>query len=137
MSDQTVGSGFSEKKNNLVCTKNGAGSHGSNATIIDIGSDPVNPNYAGYSAHIAGVPGSMATSMFGALLPKSGSPLHWDYAGADKCNAGDRLKQILVQGDHPGNVGWPVAPIWTERYNNDDAVFSTYTGTYTSDGAND
>lgn len=67
--------------------------------------------------------------------PMPGTPLHWDYPGQKK-GGYLRLKEIFVEGKHPGNVGWPVAPAWTEQFNSDGGVPSTYNGSFDADGNN-
>lgn len=109
-------------------TDGGAGAGGEAISIGVKGA----PSTAAFEARYTRYPD--LASMFGDLLPLAGQPTHWDAATTRGPAA--RLREIFVEGKHPGNVGWPVAKPWTTAYNADGAVASTYTGSYDVDGAN-
>lgn len=71
------------------------------------------------------------------LEPATGQGIHWSDAG-QKSGAYLRLQEIFeTGGDYvPGNVGWPVAGVWTDAFNPDGGLSTTHTGTYDSDGNN-
>lgn len=81
----------------------------------------------------------LSTSMIESLIPKTTSPMHWNYGTeSQRIGAWRRLKEIFVDGIHPENEGWPVAPIWRARWNANASplVPTTYTGRFDSDGNN-
>lgn len=71
---------------------------------------------------------------FSVMRPKTGTISHWN--SKNKIGAVNRLKEIFVDGRHPGNVGWPVARPWTAQYNKPRGIKSSYTGKYGENGQN-
>ena len=76
------------------------------------------------------------------LIPKATSVMHWSHA--NKIGPWQRLREIA---DHayratlpnkviPGDVGWPVAPAWTKRWNDNGGVVTSYTSKFDPDGKN-
>ncbi len=101
---------------------------------INIGPKPY-IDFASYDQYFAGR--MYYHDSLSAMKPKAGTKLHWNYQPAEaRVGAFERLKQVFVDGDHPGNLGWPVALPFTHQYNNDGGVNSSFSGRYNLDGSN-
>ena len=134
-SSSYMGNGPWSQDHNVATVQNdsdlGAGTTNGGITLRYL--NKTNPDTGPHLEHFDETSG--AAKMFGSLQPKASSPLHWDYAGT-KVGPWERLKEVFVEGVHPGNVGWPVAPVWEDRYNGDGKVPTTYTGVFDVDGNN-
>ena len=111
----------------------GNGKEGSGGVHITIGRDGA--QFDAMLAYVSQVP--TPDSMIEVLYPPPNSPHNWAYSG-QRVGAWRRLKEIFVDGVHPENAGWPVAPIWHARWNaNFTPLLPTmYTGRFDADGNN-
>ena len=127
-----VSRGVTQSDRNIVTTSGNRSRKEPNGILINVGKSN---DFGAELAYISVVPS--ATGMIDTLYPVSGSALDWNYPGV-KAGAWRRLKAIFVEGDHPENVGWPVAPIWHARWNANASPLlpTTYTGDFDADGNN-
>lgn len=109
---------------------------GANGELIDL-EDSASPVLDSQQDFLTGTPNDDA--YFEVMLPKTGTRLHWDYAGGDgKVGCWEHLQDVFDLGLHPENVGWPVAPAWRHMYNLNGhaSVPSDYSGTFDANGDN-
>lgn len=111
-----------------------AGGEGANGIKTTIGScDGAIPSWANHLVYFDLEPTD--TGDIRNLKPKSGTATHWAFGGT-KVGAWERSKEIWADGLVPGNVGWPVAEVWTRLYDPTRSITTTYTGNYDGDGDN-
>lgn len=131
-------SGWQSKARNLVAVTSTAffpGSEGTDGVRIDIGNivNGAVGNYSLYSSYIAGVPTN--TTYIDVLKPVSGSPAHWDFGGT-QIGASTRSREIWVDKNVPGSVGWPVAGYWHTHWDPTNTIGTNHSGVYDADGNN-
>lgn len=108
---------------------------GNNGLLLALGALP-EVDFDRIKNYFSGYPRERGTS-FSVLRPKAGTRVHWDYNGSrKKVGAWKRMKEIFVDGTHPGNVGWPVASPWTSQYNSNRGISSKFSGNYDDSGRN-
>ncbi len=121
---------------NFVARPSAGGQYGqeNGGHLLVIGAKPY-PDFSSYDPWFMGRMNEQES--INSLRPRPGSKLHWDYQPAsERIGAYQRLKEIFVEGKHPGNQGWPVALPFHHQYNFDDSAPSNYTGNYNADGSN-
>jgi hypothetical protein len=105
--------------------------------------DGAKPNYTASDAHfVNGGPRPAADSYVDRLIPKTSSRMHWSHP--DRTGPWERLREIVDQVYReslanpviPADAGWPVAPVWQKRFNDNGGVGTRYTGKFDAEGRN-
>lgn len=131
-----ISGAWATNEKNIVVTKSagtnsGEGTGGREIVIGSVQSGNI-PNYTTYLATYTAVP--TKTGDISALKPLVGTDAHWGHASP--IGAYERSREIWVDKNVPGQVGWPLAGYWHKHWDPSNTVGTTWTGSYSADGAN-
>lgn len=132
-----ISGAWATNESNIVVTKSaptnsGEGTDGREIVIGSVQSGAI-PSYTTYLATFAAVP--TRTGDISQIKPLVGTDAHWDTVGTQR-GATLRAKEIWVDKNVPGQVGWPLAGYWHKHWDPSNTVGTTWTGSYSADGAN-